>query len=419
MDTANAVHTADALFFSQSEESNQGEDFSYVRYHLPATVKSMEGHVWKPPGQANPQLCEETEIDRIYDRGTNLQDVSYSRLSSIQGQKLSLTLGSHQSKGDQDLSINNLSPSYTVLRGVPKCLWRSPMVEDAGGDFPVLPSPRCAWNSHNSMWSSKYLKPAQELLNEFACAARATGSGSEQLPKINRFTELTDQTAMRSFHQESTNPRDRNSICYNLCLSEEESVSNRTKSLHVLLDELDTRYEKYCRQIEEVISSFEIVAGVGAAKSYIVLISQEMSRHFSSLRDTIITQINASRDPVFEDSSRKNLSTSHQPSLSNQKGNQKIRLQRLGTIQGQKVWRPLRGLPESSVTVLRAWLFEHFLHPYPSDDEKHMLSSRTGLTRNQISNWFINARVRLWKPMIEEMYREEFAEDSDDSKPSS
>jgi len=30
---------------------------------------------------------------------------------------------------------------------------------------------------------------------------------------------------------------------------------------------------------------------------------------------------------------------------------------------------------------------------------------------SQISNWFINARVRLWKPMIEEMYREEFAEE--------
>ena len=25
----------------------------------------------------------------------------------------------------------------------------------------------------------------------------------------------------------------------------------------------------------------------------------------------------------------------------------------------------------------------------------------------QVSNWFINARVRLWKPMVEEMYLEE------------
>ncbi|RRT47696.1 hypothetical protein B296_00016613 [Ensete ventricosum] len=27
------------------------------------------------------------------------------------------------------------------------------------------------------------------------------------------------------------------------------------------------------------------------------------------------------------------------------------------------VWRPQRGLPERAVSVLRAWLFEHFLHP--------------------------------------------------------
>ena len=35
----------------------------------------------------------------------------------------------------------------------------------------------------------------------------------------------------------------------------------------------------------------------------------------------------------------------------------------------------------------------------------------------QVSNWFINARVRLWKPMIEEMYKEEFADSSQDSNP--
>jgi hypothetical protein len=67
-------------------------------------------------------------------------------------------------------------------------------------------------------------------------------------------------------------------------------------------------------------------------------------------------------------------------------------------------------LPERSVSVLRAWLFEHFLHPYPKDSDKHMLAKQTGLTRSQVSNWFINARVRLWKPMVEEMYVEEMKE---------
>ncbi|MED6107574.1 hypothetical protein PIB30_015323 [Stylosanthes scabra] len=81
-------------------------------------------------------------------------------------------------------------------------------------------------------------------------------------------------------------------------------------------------------------------------------------------------------------------------------------IQQLGMIH-HNAWRPQRGLPERSVSVLRAWLFEHFLHPYPKDSDKHMLAKQTGLTRSQVSNWFINARVRLWKPMVEEMYLEE------------
>ncbi|KAG0472663.1 hypothetical protein HPP92_014520 [Vanilla planifolia] len=73
----------------------------------------------------------------------------------------------------------------------------------------------------------------------------------------------------------------------------------------------------------------------------------------------------------------------------------------------QHPWRPQRGLPERSVSILRAWLFEHFLHPYPNDIDKHILARQSGLSRGQVSNWFINARVRLWKPMIEEMYAKE------------
>ncbi|CAN6194820.1 unnamed protein product [Urochloa humidicola] len=72
----------------------------------------------------------------------------------------------------------------------------------------------------------------------------------------------------------------------------------------------------------------------------------------------------------------------------------------------QQSWRPQRGLPEKSVAVLKAWMFENFLRPYPKDNEKEMLAARSGLSRSQVSNWFINARVRLWKPMIEEMYED-------------
>ncbi|RRT76266.1 hypothetical protein BHE74_00020272 [Ensete ventricosum] len=38
--------------------------------------------------------------------------------------------------------------------------------------------------------------------------------------------------------------------------------------------------------------------------------------------------------------------------------------------------------------------------------------------QNKVTNWFINARVRLWKPMIEDMYKEEFGDTEIDSNSS-
>lgn len=36
----------------------------------------------------------------------------------------------------------------------------------------------------------------------------------------------------------------------------------------------------------------------------------------------------------------------------------------------------------------------------------------------KVSNWFINARVRLWKPMVEEMYKKEFTDALEENGPS-
>jgi hypothetical protein len=58
-------------------------------------------------------------------------------------------------------------------------------------------------------------------------------------------------------------------------------------------------------------------------------------------------------------------------------------------------------LPKMATTQLKDWLFQHLSHPYPSEDEKRELSGKTGLSVNQISNWFINARRRILQPMID------------------
>ncbi|KAI9202691.1 homeobox KN domain-containing protein [Polychytrium aggregatum] len=47
--------------------------------------------------------------------------------------------------------------------------------------------------------------------------------------------------------------------------------------------------------------------------------------------------------------------------------------------------------------ILTSWLMEHHDHPYPSDSEKNRLANGTGLSIQQINDWFINSRRRLLK----------------------
>ncbi|KAK0527558.1 Homeobox protein tos8 [Tilletia horrida] len=51
--------------------------------------------------------------------------------------------------------------------------------------------------------------------------------------------------------------------------------------------------------------------------------------------------------------------------------------------------------PRSVTEYLKAWLFSHREHPYPTDQEKRELARHTNLTMTQLNNWLINARRRL------------------------
>ncbi|KAF1816729.1 hypothetical protein P152DRAFT_446345 [Eremomyces bilateralis CBS 781.70] len=52
-------------------------------------------------------------------------------------------------------------------------------------------------------------------------------------------------------------------------------------------------------------------------------------------------------------------------------------------------------LPKEATKVLKQWFDENRESPYPTDEQKTMLQRATGLSMNQVNNWFINARRRL------------------------
>ncbi|MBA0677456.1 hypothetical protein Golax_018922 [Gossypium laxum] len=153
--------------------------------------------------------------------------------------------------------------------------------------------------------------------------------------------------------------------------------------------------------MQSVVASFECVAGLGNAAPFANLAMKAMSKHFRYLKNAVTEQLQFTNKAHAQISPGKN----EGPRFGNGDGSFYNRaVQNSRFLQNQPVWRPQRGLPERAVSVLRAWLFEHFLHPYPTDTDKLMLAKQTGLSRNQVSNWFINARVRLWKPMVEEIH---------------
>ncbi|KFK41979.1 hypothetical protein AALP_AA2G196700 [Arabis alpina] len=202
-----------------------------------------------------------------------------------------------------------------------------------------------------------------------------------------------------------------------MSLPENHELHIKITKLLSLLQQVEERFDIYCNQLEQAITSFEEIAGEGSSKLYTGLALQAMTRHFGCLQEAIISQLNSLRRRFIISQDVPKIISSGLSQLSLFDRNSSSSLQRLGLVQGPQrhAWKPIRGLPETSVAILRAWLFQHFLHPYPNDTEKLMLASQTGLSKNQVSNWFINARVRLWKPMIEEMYREEFGDSSDES----
>ncbi|GKV46956.1 hypothetical protein SLEP1_g53913 [Rubroshorea leprosula] len=154
-------------------------------------------------------------------------------------------------------------------------------------------------------------------------------------------------------------------FCSNeMLLSEKQELHIKMTKLISLLEEVEERYERYRHKMEEVVSSFEAMAGVGAVKFYTALTLQAMSGHFWSLRDAIVAQINVTRRKFMHDLPKISTGMSQLSLFNRESRSNRLSLEQLGLMQQQtQAWRPIRGLQDTSVAILRSWLFEHFLHP--------------------------------------------------------
>ncbi|GLT75227.1 hypothetical protein SLA2020_469660 [Shorea laevis] len=272
----------------------------------------------------------------------------------------------------------------------------------------------------NVLRNSKYVKSAQELLEEFC----SVGRGQFKKNKFGRNNTNPSSNPGSSGGGgvgvggggSSSSTKD---LLAPLSAADRIEQQRRKVKLLSMLDEVDRRYNHYCEQMQMVVNSFDLVMGYGAAVPYTALAQKAMSRHFRCLKDAIQAQLKHSCELLGEKdgAGTSGLTKGETPRLKmlEQSLRQQRAFHQMGMME-QEAWRPQRGLPERSVNILRAWLFEHFLHPYPSDADKHLLARQTGLSRNQVSNWFINARVRLWKPMVEEMYQQEGKEEEMEDK---
>ncbi|KAL5563077.1 hypothetical protein UlMin_032824 [Ulmus minor] len=369
---------------------------------------------------------------------------------NLQGQGLSLSLSTQIPSGMQMPSISFRNPNM----GFASFLSPNPSISGEGGcrdgsrdeqprnpDYftPGFPggvqdsnkgelSPYGMSSVARAVPNSKYLKAAQQLLDEVVNVRKALKQQDSEKAQSAHDKAKSPKEGDDGSKNESTpgsggssNPQESASNSQpELSHAEKQDLQNKLTKLLSMLDEVDRRYKQYYHQMQIVVSSFDAIAGCGSAKPYTALALQTISRHFRCLRDAIAGQIKATRKNLGEQDASgnvKGVGISRLRYVDQQLRQQKA-LQQLGMMQ-QHAWRPQRGLPESSVSILRAWLFEHFLHPYPKDSDKIMLARQTGLTRSQVSNWFINARVRLWKPMVEEMYKEETGDAEMDSNSSS
>ncbi|OVA04570.1 POX domain [Macleaya cordata] len=165
--------------------------------------------------------------------------------------------------------------------------------------------------------------------------------------------------------------------------------------------------------MQMVVNSFDSVMGFGAATPYTTLAQKAMSRHFRCLKDAITSQLKLSCELLGDKEGAAGTSAgvtkgeTPRLKLLEQSLRQQRAFNQMGLME-QEAWRPQRAAANASVV---------FLDFHALSKGKKCSIPSTGTQVMQISICWLDRlvypeiRVRLWKPMVEEMYQRETKEE--------
>ncbi|XP_042500219.1 homeobox protein ATH1-like isoform X2 [Macadamia integrifolia] len=209
---------------------------------------------------------------------------------------------------------------------------------------------------------SKYLRVAQQILTElasysleniddFGYSPGMIGTGA----KISFSSDCSGVSEISMESDESPYPAGKfNSEDQMEFPLQRQEIEAKKGQLLTLLQLIDNRYNQCLDEIHMVISAFHAATELDP-QIHVHFILQTISLLYNKLRERITNQILAigglSSGHIREERSFKSSFIQKQWAL------EQLRRRE------HHLLRPQRGLPERSVSVLRAWMFQNFLHP--------------------------------------------------------
>ncbi|KAK4401215.1 Homeobox protein A [Sesamum angolense] len=243
---------------------------------------------------------------------------------------------------------------------------------------------------------SRFVHAMQEILAEIA------GYALENIEQTSYSGNRIGDGVNVSF---SSSLDGENTFMYQNNILQERTAESKKKHLLALLQVVDERYNRCLDEIHTVTSAFHAVTELDPNLHGRFALPM-ISFMYKNLRERISSHVLAVGAHISKGEA------TEETSLETCFIHKQWALQQL-CKRDHQFWRPQRGLPERSVSVLRAWMFQNFLHPderfkfqVPERCREALACFEERTDKESGVELVYKRSCSSMKPMIEEMYAE-------------